>query len=150
MTTRHMPGKFNRKVIAILMVVAGSICLLAAAGWFVYSWHLVATSTRATGQITELIERPDGKGDTFFYPVFTYTDPHGIEHRIYSSVGSYPPPHRVGETVTVLYIPGSEQNAQIDDWSFMWSIPLLLVFLGVFNTSVGGVLFLWGRKGGRV
>lgn len=105
-------SKFNGKTVAVLMIIAGSICLLVAGAWFVYSWHLVRTSARARGRITELVERHSG-GGTSFNPVFVYTDRSGSEHKIYSSVGTYPPSHRVGETVTVLYTPGSEQSAQI-------------------------------------
>lgn len=134
-----------RKAVAILMIVAGLVCLFASAVWSVYSWHLVSTSTRATGRITQLIERRDGKGNSYFYPVFTYADRRGTEHTIDSTVGTYPPPHRVGDTVAVLYTPGSEQNARIDDWSVLWGIPLLLVFLGVFDATIGVVVTIWPR-----
>lgn len=137
-------GKFNPKMIAILMIVSGSICLIAAATWSIHSWHLVSTAARATGHITELVERPSKDG-TFFYPVFTYADQRGVEHKIYSSVGTYPPPNQVGDTVTVLYSPGAEQNAQLDDWSTIWGIPIFLASLGVADSIMGIVVHLWPR-----
>ena len=138
-------GRFNQKAVALLMIVAGLLCLLVAAAWAIYSWHLVSASMRATGRITQLIERCDGKGNSYFYPVFTYADRRGTEHTIDSNVGTYPPPHRVGDTVVVLYTPGSEQDARIDDWSVLWGIPLLLVFLGVVGATIGVVVTIWPR-----
>ncbi len=141
-------GKLNPKTIAILTIFSGSICLLAAAIWSIHSWHLVSTAARAKGHIVELVERPSRDG-TFFYPVFTYADQRGGEHKIYSGVGTYPPPNQVGDTVTVLYSSGAEQNAQLDDWSNIWGVPIFLASLGVANSIIGFVVHLWPRISNR-
>ncbi len=136
--------KFNRNVVGLLAIVSGLICLVVASVWAIYSHHLTSTAIRTTGHIIQLVERHGDHGDSYF-PVFAYTDRNGGSHTLYSNVGTYPPPNHVGDTVTVLYSAGAEGNAQIDDWYFLWGIPLLLALLGIVYLPVGMAMRAWPR-----
>lgn len=136
--------RFNRKAIGILAVACGSICLVAAAAWAFHSYRITSSGVRVSGRITQLVERSDEHGE-FYYPVFEFTDKKGVSHTIYSGTGSYPPPHRVGDAVRVLYVPGAEADAQLDDWAEIWGIPALLGALGVVYLPAGIVMCLWPR-----
>lgn len=141
-------SKFRRKPIGVLAIVAGSICVLASVGWAIHSYWLTSTALRATGRITQLIERHGNDGDAY-YPVFVYPDRNGVQHTIYSSAGSYPPPHQAGDSVTVLYDAGAENNAQLDDWFTLWGVPIILAANGIVYLPVGIVICAWPWITGR-
>jgi hypothetical protein len=135
---------FNRKPIGILAIACGAICVLAGAAWAVHSYWLTSTAFRATGRITQLVERHGERGDAY-YPVFTFADQKGVSHTIYSSVGSYPPPNQPGDSVTVLYHAGAEADAQLDDWFTVWGAPILLAALGIVYLPVGIIMCAWPK-----
>ena len=128
----------NRKRVGAVVLIAAAICLITAAVWAFDPYRLTTTGLRATGRVTQL-DRHSGTGDSFF-PVFVYSDRNGAEHRIYSKIGSSPPSHRLGDAVTVLYLPGQEENAKLDDWFDFWGAPILLLALGVVYLLIGMVL----------
>lgn len=140
--TMRFFGRARRETIAALAIVCGSICLVGAGVWAGYSYRVKATALRARGTITQLVERHDDHGDSFF-PVFQYLDRGGIKRTVYSNVGTYPPAYKLGDSVEVLYSAGSEDRAQLDDWWFFWGIPLVLGVLGVIYLPVGIVLWQW-------
>jgi hypothetical protein len=111
--------KSNRKALGILATVSGSLCLIASAVWAIHSYRFNLVALRTSGLITQLVERHGDHGDAF-YPVFTFVDGVGVTRTVYSDTGSYPPAHQVGDTVTVLYLPGAERDAKIDDWFVVW------------------------------
>lgn len=134
--------RFNRKLIGVLMVGTAAICLLASAGWSIYSYHLTTTALRATGHITQMAERHDDRGD-YWYPVYAFTDRDGVPHTVYSSVGSAPPRYSVGDPVTVLYYAGAGNDAHLDDWLTLWGAPLILLALAVVDLATGIGVLLW-------
>lgn len=140
--------RFKRKPIGILAIVCGSVCLAASAAWAIYSRHLTSTALRATGHITQLVERHDDHGDSY-YPVFTFADRSGVAHTIYSSAGSYPPSHQVGDSVTVMCYAGAESDAHLVDWFTLWGMPILLAALGIVYLAVGIIMCAWPRITGK-
>jgi hypothetical protein len=134
----------NRKPIGILMIAGGSVCLLVAAGWSIYSYHLTATALRASGRITEMVKRRGSDGD-YWYPVYVFTDRDGVLHTVHSSAGSAPPGHSVGDRVTVLYYAGAGDEAHLDDWSTLWGVPIVCVVIGAIDLPIGLVVLMWPR-----
>jgi hypothetical protein len=134
--------RFNRKVFGVLAIVCGSICLLGAGGWGVYSYHFSSTALRVVGQIVKNVERHDDHGD-YYYPVFRYTDRNGLAHTVSSNTGSFPATHQIGDAVTVLYLPGAESDAQLGDWFEIWGVPTVLAILGIVYLPMGIVMCYW-------
>jgi hypothetical protein len=132
-------SKFNCKRVGVVLLIAAALCLITAAVWAFSSHRLTTTALRATGRVVQLDRRHSDSGDSHF-PVFDYSDRNGAAHRIYSNVGSYPPSHQMGDAVTVLYLPGQEASAKLDDWFDFWGVPILLLSLGVVYLIVGTVL----------
>jgi hypothetical protein len=130
--------KLNRKRVGAVVLIAAAICLITAAVWAFDPYRLTTAGLRAAGRVTQL-DRHSGSGDSYF-PVFVYSDRKGAEHRIYSKIGSYPPSHKMGDAVTVLYLPGHEDSAKLDDWFDFWGAPILLLSLGVVYLLIGAVL----------
>ena len=140
--------KANRTMIGVLMVASAAVCLLLSAGWAVYSYHLTRTALRATGRITQMVERHGDHGD-YWYPVYTFADRDGAFHTIHSGVGSAPPAYEVGDSVMVLYYAGAGNDAHLNQWSTLWGVPLVALAVAAINLPIGiGVLF-WPRIAGH-
>jgi hypothetical protein len=54
------------------------------------------------------------------------------------SVGSRPAAFDVGEAVAILYDPVNPRDARINSFFQLWFAPLILGFLGLVFTSIGG------------
>jgi hypothetical protein len=80
--------------------------------------------------VTKLVESRSGDSGTVFRPVFVFRDAQGAEHEIYSTVGTYPPAHKVGDKVSVLYKADEPENAVIDAFFDVWLLPLILGIIG--------------------
>src|SRR5678816_2025036 len=65
----------------------------------------------------------------------------GVEREVYSSAGSFPPSHSVGDTVTLLYEPEQPNDAKTDDFLSLWGLPAILGGAGVFDLLIGVALF---------
>jgi hypothetical protein len=139
--------KPNYKLAGIVLPIAGAVLLVGAAASATHSYRFITTSQRTSGQVTDLIEK-HARG-IFFCPVFSYTDRDGVAHSISSSDGSNPPSYQVGDAVTVLYQPGAEENARLDDWRDLWKTSIVLGGCGIWSL-VGGVLNrAWPRLTGN-
>ena len=138
--------KFGRTTLGVFLAASGACCLLLAAGWFISSYHLTRSALRATGHITQMVERHGSKGE-YWYPVYTFTDRDGASHTVHSDIGSAPPPYNVGDAVTVLYYPGAGDDARLDDWSTLWGAPLVVLAVGAVNLPMGFGILLWPRFG---
>jgi hypothetical protein len=136
--------QFNRKLIAGCIFASALICLIVAAISFAYTRGFVSNAMQADGTVTQVIERSDSHG-SFFYPVYKFDDAHGVEHTIYSSMGSYPPDHQVGDKIKVLYLPDDPGNAKIDDFISLWIIPLVTGLLAAVNFPVALVIWFWPK-----
>jgi hypothetical protein len=124
------------------LILAG----IAAVGLAVYvgrdTAQLSTTGERAPGRVVEVRAESDSDGTT--YRAVVRFDAGGKTVQFRDKVGSYPPSHRVGETVAVLYLKRSPAaSAIIDRGAWNW---LPAIGLGVF-----GVLLCWAgsRLGGR-
>ncbi len=101
------------------------VCLLT----YRHTSRFVEDALPADGTIVELIER-EGEDGPYFYPVFTFTDDAGATQKIYSSHGSFPPRHKVGDSVTVLYDPADPEDAKINSFMSIWFWPFLTGIIG--------------------
>ena len=67
-----------------------------------------------------------------------FVTPAGEAVEFTGSVGSSPAAFEVGEAVAVLYDPADPQDARIDSFFQLWFGPLILGFLGLVFTAIGG------------
>jgi hypothetical protein len=100
------------------LILAFAGYLLAALflflGYFLRSKNrrFLASALVAKGTIVALEKMPGSLWALF--PVFTFRDVRGIEHRVRSTTGRYPPSHQVDDLVDVFYDPHAPQEAIID------------------------------------
>lgn len=80
--------------------------------------------------------------DRAFHPVFTFRDAQGAEHRIRSTVGTYPAPHKVGDLVEVFYRPESPQEAIINPKGF-FQMARICFFAGIVAAVIATVIMIF-------
>ena len=107
---------------------------------------LAESGLRAQGTVIEMVGSRDSDNGYTYRPLVEFFDANGERHTFTSRVGTNPPDHSTGETVEVIYAPGSPQNAMLDSFSDRFLLPLIFGGLGtVFAAIGGGLLFGWIR-----
>lgn len=99
--------------------------------------RLESTGIRAPGSVTSLSSSHSSNGGLTYYPQVSYTDGTGRRILFRDSVGTNPPMYRVGEAVTVLYLPGEPGRAVIDRGPWNW-LPSAILYI------LGGAIFAGG------
>jgi hypothetical protein len=133
----------SRKVVKVVgwsFGVLSIIFLVVSFFTFLGTRRFVNSAARAEGTVVKLVERHDNGGTTF-RPVFVFRDSNDCEHEIFSTVGTYPPTHKVGEKVSVLYDSEKPQNAALDGFFDLWLLPLVFGLIGVVQ-MIGSVVCL--------
>ena len=121
------PAQFN----FICKIIAG-VCLLAAAGFAIYSTILLTTGAKTAGTISELREKRDeDDGRTIFAPTFTFVDASGHTNVVASNLYSSSNRYRIGDQVPVVYRKSNPTSARIDRFAENWFAPTLLSAFGL-------------------
>lgn len=124
------------KIMGYLFAALSIILLIASIFTYFRTRHFIDVAVRGEGKVIKLVESHDKDNGTTFRPVFVFRDSHGTEHEIYSSVGSYPPAHKVGDKVTVLYRVEEPENASLDGFFDLWLLPFVLGIIGAVQMIV--------------
>ena len=141
----------NRPLYGRLLIGAGSVCFVVAIGASLYSWNFIRTARQTTGTVIKMREQTDNEsGGKSYAPVFSFKDTAQGEHTITSSFYAYPPLHRVGDSVSVLYQPDAPDNARIDGFWYHWGVTTLSGIFGVVLTVIGTVVLHWTRIAARL
>lgn len=121
--------------LSVIFVPVGAVMLLIA-GWMLSRDPLFSgAGAAATGTVVDLERAATGNGKASYYPVVTYRDAAGAEHRFTGTIGSNPPGYRRGDEVSVRYDPAAPEEAVIDSWSAR--------VMGPGLTGGMGLLLLW-------
>jgi Protein of unknown function (DUF3592) len=131
----------SRRNIAGTMIIGGSICALVALASLFVCWQFVRSAARADGRVIQMVEQEGEHG--LYASVFVFRDSSGAEHTVHSDTASYPPEHRVGDTVRVLYLPGSPQDAKTDRFFSLWGMPFVTGLLAAFYLPLGLLVWHW-------
>ncbi len=127
--------------IAVLMVVVAVLTGISTS-------RKLAREQRALGQVTELIERKDENANSFYYPRVAFDVPDGGRYNVPLAEGSWPPSHRVGDLVTVLYDSQNPMDARMDSrggTSALWTWTLVTGVLGVAFLGAAALAWWIGR-----
>jgi|SRR5581483_5351715 len=126
------------------VVIFSSLVVFTIAGILLqHTRSFLRDAVRADARVVRIIERRDVGSDASYYPVFSFRDPTGEEHEVYSSSGSFPPANAVGDSVTVLYRPQQPSKAREDSFSELWLLPVILAVVGLFDLTIG-LAFIFG------
>lgn len=125
--------------IALLFNIIG----LAVFGGGIWSFadtrEFLALAKETPGTVVELIASTDDDG-TSYYPVVSFQDTSGTQQRVQTSMGSNPPAHDVGESVTVLFDPAKPQKMRIKGFWGVWGLTAFLLGFGTLWESFSFVL----------
>ena len=114
----------------------GPICMIVGAVSYFRTRNFIARASVAEGVVVEMVERR-GENGTMFAPVYSFSDGLGESHTVYSSTSSYPPSHRVGDRVTVLYEPESPEDACLDEFFDLWGFAVIPGGIGLGHFVIG-------------
>lgn len=128
--------------VAILMLVVAMLTGTSTA-------RKLAREQSALGQVTGLTERKDSNGNSFFYPVVSFEPGNGDRENVQLAEGSWPPSHRVGDLVKVLYDPLNPLDARIDSGggtAALWTWTLVTGILAIAFAGAAALAFFLGRS----
>jgi hypothetical protein len=136
----------NTTTVPWVFIIVGFLALFGSIGTAIHSWDFVKHAVRGEGKITAMREQYDRKDQSSTYaPTFQFRDASGHEHTVESHTSSYPPAHRVGDIVPVIYKPSEPDNARIDSFLYNWGLPTLFGIIGIVGLPVG-LCSLYSRR----
>lgn len=126
--------------------------LLLALAVFVV-WNTTAWLKRtveAPGTVVEMLRTRDKENTGWLYePVVRFETAEGKTIKFEANFRSSPPAYRVGDTVTVVYLPDAPERAQIRGFLSLWMGPLIMAFIGAVFFGVGASMLAASRRVAR-
>jgi len=143
------------QVVLIVMMLAGTVCLVAGAKTLMDSRRFMATATAAdavvidVAGVVEQVRR--GSGDNWYYedatvyhPVLRFVTAREQAVQFQAREGSEDPSaYRVGDSVRILYDPANPQAARLDTWSGRWGEGIVLGAIGLALVLIPAVILLF-------
>jgi len=137
------------QIVKYVFSIVGLLMLIGAAMLYVRTERFLAEAVHVQGEVIDLVESWSKDSDGSVYkPIVRYLTADDKEVEFVSSMGSYPPAYKVGETVEVLYLPDQPGSAEIKGFGEQWLGVLVLGFLGgiFFCIGAGITLVQWRRN----
>lgn len=135
------------EIIFVALVFSGMGLLFIVIGILVMAvWNKRRQKAvmNATAHVADVERRRNGKGNTYYYPVFEYYAG-GLMRRVTSSFGSNPGRYQIGEEVELLYNPDKpEQFWSERDAKMMKLVCGIFIGFGVFFLIMGIFLLIKG------
>jgi hypothetical protein len=141
-------GRIMTRVLFFVFLGVAVVMLVVAVLTGMNTSRKLAREQSAVGQVTGLTERKDSNGNTFYYPVVSFEPQNGDRENVQLTEGSWPPSHRVGELVTVLYDPLNPLDARIDSadgTAAFWTWTLVTGILGLAFIGAAALAWFLGR-----
>jgi len=141
---RQAAQRAQLRRLAPFFLLAGLGCLALGVHQSKGLLRLESSGVRASGVVSSFSTSRSNNSVTY-YPVVTYTN--GAGHRILfkDHTGTSPPLYRVGEAITVLYLPQVSGSAIIDRGPWNWLPSVILYLLGA-GLSALALALLRGRS----
>jgi len=137
------------KLFSGLFSIIGAGMLLGSFVTLYNTRGFIAGAREAEGTVIAMdrSRSSSGSGSSSTYrPVVEFTTATGKRIEFTGGVGSNPPSHRVGETVTVLYHPADPYSARIKSFIQLWFGFLIMFFLGLVFGAIGfGMIIVRSR-----
>lgn len=126
------------KVVGAILLIVGLIIASVGGYFFCITQDLLKTGVRTTAKVVEL------RKSKAYTPVVQFE----VDHRVVtapSKIGSNPPTHQVGDSVTVIYRTTAPEDFWLDEPLELWFLPCLFGGIGSIFIIVGGALVIFGR-----
>lgn len=128
--------------IAVLMLVVAVLTGMSTS-------RKLAREQSVLGQVTAMTERKNSEGNSYYYPVVAFDVPDGGRYNVQLSEGAWPPQHRVGDVVTVLYDRQDPIDARIQSGggtAALWTWTLVSGILAVAFLGAAVLAWAMGRE----
>jgi hypothetical protein len=132
-----LPGRLGK----YCFIPIGLLLLLAAVStaWTTKAW--LARAVEVRGQVIEMVRvRAKESHRYLFTPLVRFQTVDGRVVEFQSSHRSNPPAYYTGQAVSVLYDPEQPNSAAICGVLSIWSLPMVLSFLGAIFLALGTVI----------
>jgi hypothetical protein len=142
-------GRTMTRVLFFLFAGISALMLVIALLTGISTARRLSTEQRAFAQVIEMTERRSSEGSIFYYPVVAFDLPDGRGQRVQLGEGSWPPAHRVGDLVTVLYQPQNPLDARIDSaggTAALWTWTIVTGALAVAFALAAALAWWMGRS----
>ena len=116
------------RIIGVLFILFSIFPLGICAYCTMNTKSFLNKAERTHGTVLDVVERRTSDG-TMFYPVYSFVDVYGTQHKIYSKSGSYPPRYDVGDLIPILYDPENPKEIKMFEILFNIIAILLIVFI---------------------
>lgn len=123
-----------------IFAAIGLAMLLVSSWIWTRERNFEAGATRVTGTVVDMRYERDTDGGGHYFPIVAFVTARGDSVSFRSRVGTSPPSHQVGETVTVLYDPANVQDASL---SGFFSLYIGAFITGLFALIFGGIGGIW-------
>lgn len=117
-------------VIKYLFFLAGAAMLFGAGALVHTTREFVAQADRVQGTVMAMAPGRGSRGAGLSSPVVAFRAADGRMIEWQSSVATNPPAHAVGDSVTVLYRRDAPEDARLEGFLSLWSVPSLVGGLG--------------------
>jgi uncharacterized Tic20 family protein len=131
------------RITGALIILFSFIPLGFGAHFYKETERFLSTAIKTRAVVVE-VERRRSDDGTMFYPVFSFEDTSGQEHRIYSKEGSYPPRYETGERVLIYYDPENPKDTKFDSFVSLWLGSIIASVFGTIPLFLGLAIFLVG------
>lgn len=106
-------------------------------------------TVEAQGTVTQMLHMTDKDGDVTYKPVVRFSTAEGKTIEFKSSFSTSPPAYRVGESVSVVYLPGEPEYAQIRGFLSLWMGPMIIAIIGSIFFLIGAGMIAASRSVAR-
>lgn len=118
--------------VAIIVILVGSFLLIAGFKFLLETILFLKMARRANGTVVRHTTQ-----SSMYHSVVTFQTQQNQTYTVTSKASSSSPLHKIGQQVTILYLPKRPADAKIQSFWEQWLIPLVFFVLG-------GALFIYG------
>ncbi|HKS29886.1 MAG TPA: DUF3592 domain-containing protein [Pyrinomonadaceae bacterium] len=134
------------RVVPGLFSIIGLGLLVASVFVYLNTRNFINASAKAQGTVIAHAQGRSSDGDVTYAPVISFRTESGqtVEFKSGTSSTSASPP--VGQQVEVLYNPQRPEEAEINSFSSLWALNIILAGLGAGFFIVGTIVFMVFRR----
>ena len=137
------------QMLKALFAMVGLGLLIATGYWVGSIWDFLDSADLAEGQIVAYESDYDSdSGEYIYYPVVLFKGREMYEPRQFTSDTGGGKSYEIGETVEVLYVPGTSDQPRINSFFSLWLGPIIVGILGLISFAGGCIILLatWGKR----
>jgi hypothetical protein len=128
-------------IIAGLLLIAVSLFCLAVSK-IIKARIFLKHAKKTVGVVAALAQARNSDGGVAYVPVVSFFAANDHQYQVTGSTGSNPPAYKIGDEVTVCFLPKRPQEAKIYSFLDIHTTALLYSVFGAVTLIVTGVLYV--------